>query len=115
DVSDKNAAGIEFLFKKNKVDYLRGEAFLDKPGQVRVKAADGKEETHSAPKIMVATGCVSRPMPGLAFNGKSVISSREAMVLEKQPKTMVIIGAGAIGIEFAYFYNAFGTKVTVVE
>src|SRR5690606_21605471 len=66
DVSDKNAAGIEFLFKKNKVDYLRGEAFLDKPGQVRVKAADAKEETHSAPKIMVATGCVSRPMPGLA-------------------------------------------------
>ncbi|MGV3530874.1 MAG: dihydrolipoyl dehydrogenase [Chthoniobacteraceae bacterium] len=115
DVSDKNAAGIEFLFKKNKVDYLRGEAFLDKPGQVRVKAADGREETHSAPKIMVATGCVSRPMPGLAFNGTSVISSREAMVLEKQPKTMVIIGAGAIGIEFAYFYNAFGTKVTVVE
>ncbi len=115
DVSDKNAAGIEFLFKKNKVDYIRGEAFLDKPGQVRVKNADGKEETHSAPKIMLATGCLSRPMPGLPFNGKTVISSREAMVYEPQPKTMVIIGAGAIGIEFAYFFNAFGTKVTVVE
>lgn len=115
DVSDKNAAGIEFLFKKNKVDYIRGEAFLDKPGQVRVKSADGKEETHGAPKIMLATGCLSRPLPGLPFNGKTVISSREAMVLESQPKSMVIIGAGAIGIEFAYFYNSFGTKVTVVE
>jgi dihydrolipoamide dehydrogenase len=76
DVSDKNAAGIEYLFKKHKIEYVRGEATVDKPGQVKVKSADGKEDTHSAPKI---------------------------------------IGAGAIGIEFAYFYNAFGTKVTVVE
>jgi dihydrolipoamide dehydrogenase len=115
EVSDKNAAGIEYLFKKHKIEYVRGEAAIDKPGQVKVKAADGKEETHSAPKIMVCTGCVSRPMPGLAFNGKTVISSKEAMILEPQPKSMVIIGAGAIGIEFAYFYSTFGTKVTVVE
>ncbi len=115
DVSDKNAAGIEFLFKKNKIDYIRGEATLDKVGEVKVKGADGKEETHSAPKILLATGCVARPMPGLDFNGKTVISSREAMVLEQQPKSIVIIGAGAIGVEFAYFYNAFGTKVTIVE
>lgn len=115
EVSDKNAAGIEFLFKKNKVDYLRGEAVIEKAGTVRVKAADGKEETHTAAKILVSTGVVSRPLPGLPFNGKSVIGSREAMVLEKQPKSMIVIGAGAIGIEFAYFYNAFGTKVTVVE
>src|SRR5215210_2057139 len=115
EVSDKNAAGIEFLFKKNKVDYVRGEASIDKAGAVKVKAADGKEETHSSPKIMIATGVVARAMPGLPFNGKTVIGSREAMILEKQPKSMVIIGAGAIGIEFAYFYNAFGTKVTVVE
>jgi dihydrolipoamide dehydrogenase len=115
DVSDKNAGGIEFLFKKNKVDYLRGEATLDKAGSVTVKAADGKIETHSAPKILVATGCVPRPMPGLAFNGKTVISSKEAMILPEQPKSLVVIGAGAIGVEFAYFYNAFGTKVTVVE
>ena len=115
EVSDKNAAGIEFLFKKNKVDYVRGEALLDKPGEVVVKLADGKTETHSAPKILVATGVVSRPLPGLPFDGKRVIGSREAMILEPQPKSMIIIGAGAIGVEFAYFYNAFGTKVTLIE
>jgi len=115
DVSDKNASGIEYLFKKNKIDYIRAEATLEKAGAVKVKATDGKEETHSAPKILIATGCLPRPMPGLPFNGKTVISSKEAMILEKQPKSMVIIGAGAIGVEFAYFYNAFGTKVTMVE
>jgi dihydrolipoamide dehydrogenase len=115
DVSDKNAAGIEFLFKKNKVDYIRGEASRDKPGEVLARLADGKSETHTAPKILVATGVVSRPLPGLPFDGKKVIGSREAMILEPQPKSMVIIGAGAIGVEFAYFYNAFGTKVTLIE
>lgn len=115
DVSDKNAAGIEFLFKKNKVDYIRGEASLEKAGSVTVKMADGKTETHTAGKILLATGCVSRPMPGFAFNGKTVISSKEAMILPQQPKSLIVIGAGAIGVEFAYFYNAFGTQVTVVE
>ena len=115
DVSDKNAAGIEFLFKKNKIDYIRGEANLEKPGTVKVKQADGKEETHTAAKILVATGCTARPMPGLPFNGRTVISSKEAMILGTQPKSMIIIGAGAIGTEFGYFYNAFGTKVTIVE
>jgi dihydrolipoamide dehydrogenase len=115
DVSDKNAAGIEFLFKKNRVDYIRGEASMDKPGEVLVQFADGKTETHTAPKILISTGVVSRALPGLPFDGKKVIGSREAMILEPQPKSMVIIGAGAIGVEFAYFYNAFGTKVTLIE
>jgi dihydrolipoamide dehydrogenase len=115
DVSDQNAAGIEFLFKKNKVDYIRGEASMDKPGEVRVKLAEGKTETHAAAKILVATGVVSRALPGLPFDGKKVIGSREAMILDPQPKSMVIIGAGAIGVEFAYFYNAFGTRVTLIE
>ncbi len=115
DVSDKNAAGIEFLFKKNKVDYLRAEATVDQVGSVKAKFPDGKEETHHAPKILISTGVVARPLPNLPFNGRSVIGSREAMILEKQPKSMIIIGAGAIGVEFAYFYNAFGTKVTMVE
>jgi dihydrolipoamide dehydrogenase len=116
DVSDKGAAGIEtFLFKKNKVDLLRGEGSIDKPGQVTVKSADGKTETHSAPKILICTGATSRPMPGFPFDGKKVISSKEAMILDPQPKTMIVIGAGAIGAEFAYFYNSFGTKVTMVE
>jgi dihydrolipoamide dehydrogenase len=115
EVSDKNAAGIEFLFKKNKVDYLRGEGSLEKAGEVTVKLANGKAETHQAANVLVSTGVVSRPLPGLAFNGKTVIGSREAMILEPQPQSMVIIGAGAIGVEFAYFYNAFGTRVTLVE
>jgi dihydrolipoamide dehydrogenase len=114
-VANKLAGGIEFLFKKNKIDYIRGEAAIEKAGTVSVKAADGKTETHTAPKILVATGVVTRPLPGLPFNGKTVIGSREALVIPTQPKSIVVIGAGAIGIEFAYFFNAFGTKVTVVE
>lgn len=115
DVSDKMAAGIDFLFKKNKIDSIKGQADIEAPGTVKVRLTDGKEETHTAAKILLSTGCVSRPMPGLPFNGKTVIGSREAMVLPTQPKSMIIIGAGAIGMEFGYFYNAFGTKVTIVE
>ncbi|HEX9046548.1 MAG TPA: dihydrolipoyl dehydrogenase [Verrucomicrobiae bacterium] len=115
DVADKNAAGIEYLFKKNKVDYVRGEASLGAAGTVTVKGADGKTQTLETAKILIATGVVSRPMPGLPFNGKTVIGSREAMVLEQQPRSIVIIGAGAIGVEFAYFFNSFGTQVTLVE
>jgi dihydrolipoamide dehydrogenase len=115
DVADKNAGGIEYLFKKNKVDYIRAEASLERAGVVNAKSADGKTQKLEADKILLSTGVVSRPMPGLPFNGTTVIGSREAMVLEKQPKSIVIIGAGAIGVEFAYFFNAFGTKVTLVE
>ncbi len=114
-VSDKMAAGIEFLFKKNKVDYVRGSAALAGPGKVEVTAADGAKSTLETLNVLVSTGCVSRDLPGLPFNGTSVISSREAMALAKQPKDMIVIGAGAIGVEFAYFYNAYGTKVTIVE
>lgn len=115
DVADKNAGGIEYLFKKNKVDYIRAEASLERAGVVNAKSADGKTQKLEAAKILLSTGVVSRPLPGLPFNGTTVIGSREAMVLEKQPKSIVIIGAGAIGVEFAYFFNAFGTKVTLVE
>jgi dihydrolipoamide dehydrogenase len=114
-VADKNAAGIEYLFKKNKVDYIRGEASLAGTGVVSVKGTDGKIQPHQAAKILLATGVVSRPLPGFPFNGQTVIGSREAMVLQQQPKSIIIIGAGAIGVEFAYFFNAFGTKVTLVE
>ncbi len=114
-VSDKGAAGVDFLFKKNKIDSIKGEASLDKAGEVKVKGADGKEEVHSAKNILIATGCVSRPLPGLDFDGRRVIGSKEALALPEQPKSIVIIGAGAIGVEFAYFFNAFGTKVTIVE
>ncbi len=114
-VSDRLAGGIEMLFKKNKIDYVRGEGKLKAPGVVEVIAADGKTSTLEGSNILLATGCVSREMPGFPFNGKSVIGSKQAMVLQEQPKEIVIIGAGAIGVEFAYFFNAFGTKVTLVE
>ncbi|MGH7989742.1 MAG: dihydrolipoyl dehydrogenase [Limisphaerales bacterium] len=114
-VADKNAGGIEYLFKKNKVDYILGEASLERAGVVTVKGRDGKTQKLEGANVLLATGVVSRPMPGLPFNGTTVIGSHEAMILEKQPKSIVIIGAGAIGVEFAYFFNAFGTKVTIVE
>ena len=114
-VADKLAGGIEFLFKKNKVDYIKGDASVPKTGVVEVKGADGIEQSLTAAKILVATGVVTRAMPGFPFNGTSVIGSRHALVLPKQPKELVVIGAGAIGVEFAYFFNAFGTKVTIVE
>ena len=114
-VSDRLAGGIEMLFKKNKVDYIRGTAAIPKAGVVEVTDKDGAKTTHTASKILVATGVVSKEMPGFPFNGKSVIGSKQAMVIPEQPKEIIIVGAGAIGIEFAYFFNAFGTKVTVVE
>ncbi len=114
-VSGRLAGGIEFLFKKNKVDYIRGVGNILGDGKVEVVAADGTKQIIESKNIMVATGCKSRALPPLPFNGKSVISSKEAMILETQPKEMVIIGAGAIGVEFAYIYNAFGTKVTLIE
>ena len=114
-VADKNAGGIEYLFKKNKVDYILGEGSLERAGVVTVKGKDGKAQKLETTNVLLATGVVSRPLPGLPFNGNTVIGSREAMILEKQPKSIVIIGAGAIGVEFAYFFNAFGTKVTLIE
>lgn len=114
-VSGRLAGGIEFLFKKNKVDYIRGAGSILGDNKVEVTAADGTTQVLESANIIVATGCKSRELPPLPFNGTSVISSKEAMILENQPKEMLIIGAGAIGVEFAYIYNAFGTKVTIIE
>ena len=114
-VADKLAGGIEFLLKKNKVDYILGEASVPKSGQVDVLKKDGTAAQLAAPKILITTGVVTREMPGFPMNGTSVIGSRQAMALATQPKEIIVIGAGAIGIEFAYFFNAFGTEVTVVE
>lgn len=114
-VADRLAGGIEMLFKKNKVDYIRGTAVVPKAGVVDVTDKDGNKTSYTASKILVSTGVIAREMPGFPFNGKSVIGSKQALVLPEQPKEIIIIGAGAIGIEFAYFFNAFGTKVTVVE
>lgn len=114
-VADKLAGGVEFLFKKNKVDYLRGEATIDGPGKVSYRGADGKTQPIEGQYILIATGAVSRELPGLAVDGKAVVTSHDAMILDPRPESMIIIGAGAIGVEFAYFYNAFGTQVTLVE
>ncbi len=114
-VADKLAGGIEFLFKKHKIDYVRGEGSLQDAGHVVSKAADGKETTLEAAKVMIATGTVARALPNLPFNGTTVVGSRKAMVLPKQPKRLLILGAGAIGVEFAYFFNSFGTEVTLLE
>jgi dihydrolipoamide dehydrogenase len=114
-VSDKLAGGIEYLLKKNKIDYIRGHGEIPSSGKVLVTAANDTKQLLETKEILIATGCKSRPLPGLAHNGKTVISSREAMILPEQPKSIVIIGAGAIGVEFAYIYNAFGTKVTMIE
>lgn len=114
DVSGNLAKGIEFLFKKNKVDYKPGFGTVIDGTKIEVEQ-NGKKEVLETKNVIIATGCKSRELPPLPFNGKTVISSREAMVLPEQPKEMVIIGAGAIGVEFAYIYNAFGTKVTIIE
>ena len=107
--------GIHFLFKKNKIDTLAGTGKLSKHRTVSVADAQGKTTTYQAQHIVLATGGRSRTLPQLPIDHKKVIGYREAMVLAKQPQSMVIVGAGAIGVEFAYFYKAIGTAVTLVE
>ena len=114
-VADKLAGGVEFLFKKNKIDYLRGEATIPSPGKVSYRTKEGNTETVDSDNILVATGAVSRDLRGLPTNGKTVLNSHDAMIVDPQPKKLIVIGAGAIGIEFASFFNAFGTDVIVVE
>jgi len=112
-VADQNSKGVEYLFKKNKIDVARGTGKLVKtPKGVRL-AVDGNPL--DAPKILLATGARPKPLPGIEHDGQSIISYREAMSLKKKPDRLVIIGAGAIGVEFAYFYAALGTKVVLLE
>ncbi len=114
-VATINSKGVEYLFKKNKIEHISGFGKLLGKGMVEV-SKDGKPvETVSAKHIIVATGARARTLPNITIDRKQVITAAEAMVLPKLPASMVIIGAGAIGVEFAYFYNAFGTKVTMVE
>jgi dihydrolipoamide dehydrogenase len=114
-VADGMSKGIQFLMKKNKIDVLTGTGKI-KPGKkVDVTDADGKVTEYSADNIIIATGARSRSLPNLPQDGEKVIGYRKAMTLKKQPKSMVIVGSGAIGVEFAYFYNTLGTDVTVVE
>jgi len=114
-VADKMSKGVQFLMKKNKVDVIMGFGKLKAKGQLEVTKADGSKETVEGKHIIIATGARSRELPNLKQDGKKVIGYREAMTLPVQPKTMIVVGSGAIGVEFAYFYNSMGTKVTVVE
>ena len=113
--ASKMSKGIQFLFRKNKIDTLVGHGKLAGKGKVEVKGEDGKAQTYSAKHIILATGGRSRELPNIPIDGEKIIGYRQAMVLEKQPKKMVVIGSGAIGSEFAYFYNTIGTEVTIVE
>jgi dihydrolipoamide dehydrogenase len=113
-VANGMSKGIEFLMKKNKITVVKGYAKLAGSKKVEVDV-EGKKEMHEADHIILATGARSRELPGVKQDGKKIIGYREAMVLPELPKSMVVIGSGAIGMEFAYFYNALGTKVTVVE
>ena len=114
-VSDQMAKGIEFLFRKNKVDLVVGKAAIAAPGMVEITEGPKKGTILKAPKILVATGCRPKRIPGLEIDGVRVLTSREALAATTRPASIVIVGAGAIGVEFAYFFNAFGTKVTLVE
>lgn len=114
-VADGMSKGIQFLMKKNKIEVIEGAGKL-KPGKkLDVTGKDGKTTELSADHIIIATGARSRELPNLPQDGKKVIGYRQAMVLPEQPKSMIVVGSGAIGVEFAHFYNAMGTDVTIVE
>ena len=114
-VADKMSKGVQFLMKKNKIDVIMGYGKIMSKGKVEVKDAEGKTQIIETKYIVIATGGRSRELPNLKQDGKKVIGYREAMVLPTQPKSMIIVGSGAIGVEFAYVYNSMGTKVTIVE
>ncbi|WP_300599082.1 dihydrolipoyl dehydrogenase [Niabella sp.] len=114
-VADKMSKGVQFLMKKNKIDVIMGFGTLKAKGQVEVKGTDGKTTLVEGKYIILATGGRSRELPALKQDGKKIIGYREAMVLPQQPKSIIVVGSGAIGVEFGYFYNSLGTKVTIVE
>jgi len=117
-VSQQNSKGVEFLFKKNKITWLKGTAKLAGKNAVTIKTADGKEERHEAKKgIVISTGSRVKGLPqiGLELNKTTVISSDEALILESAPKAIAVVGAGAVGCEFADVFDAFGTHVTLIE
>ena len=114
-VADKMSKGIQFLMKKNKIDVIEGQGKLNNKKEVVVTGADGKATSYKAKHVILATGGRARELPNLPIDGKNVIGYREAMTLPKQPESMIVVGSGAIGVEFAYYYNSVGTKVTIVE
>lgn len=114
-VADGMSKGIQFLFKKNKVESIFGFGKLVSKNKVEVTGESGDKKTYTAKNIIIATGARSRELPNLKQDGEKIIGYRKALVLEKQPESVVVVGSGAIGSEFAYFYQSIGTKVTLVE
>lgn len=114
-VAEGMSKGVQFLMKKNKIDIINGFGKIKTGKKVAVTAEDGTVTEYSADHIIIATGARSRELPNLPQDGKKVIGYRQAMTLPKQPKSMIVVGSGAIGVEFAHFYNAMGTEVTIVE
>src|SRR5687767_1332931 len=114
-VADKMSKGVQFLMKKNKIDVHMGFGKLKAKGKIEVTAQDGSKKDVEAKYIIIATGGRSRELPSLKLDGKKIVGYREAMVLPQMPKSMIVVGSGAIGVEFGYFYNSMGSKVTIVE
>ena len=115
DVAEGMSKGVQFLMKKNKIDVINGTGKLARGKKVEVTDDKGAVTTYEADNIIIATGARAKALPNIPIDGEKVIDYRKAMVPQKQPKSLVVIGAGAIGCEFAYFYHAMGTKVTVIE
>lgn len=114
-VADKMSKGVQFLMKKNKIDVVMGYGKIAGKGKIEVVAEDGTKQVVEGKYIIIATGARSRQLPTMPVDGKKIIGYREAMVMPKQPKSLIVVGSGAIGVEFADFYNTMGTKVTIVE
>lgn len=115
EVAEGMSKGVQFLFKKNKIEVVNGFGKLKSATEIEVTDAEGKKKIISAKNIILATGARSKELPNLKQDGEKIIGYRQAMTLQKQPKSMIVVGSGAIGSEFAYFYNAIGTDVTLVE
>ena len=115
DVANGMSKGIQFLFKKNKIDHIAGTGKVKKGGIIEVTDEAGKKTEYKPKHTILATGARSRELPALPIDGEKIIGYRKAMVMDKQPKKLVVVGSGAIGVEFAYFYNSIGTEVTIVE
>ncbi len=111
----KNSKGIEYLMKKNKVTVFKGTGKLALPGKVEVTDAEGKKQTIETKNIIIATGSVVRPIPGFETDGKHVVNSDHILELKDVPKSLIVMGAGAVGVEFASVYSRFGAETTIVE
>ncbi|HWJ29389.1 MAG TPA: FAD-dependent oxidoreductase, partial [Flavisolibacter sp.] len=114
-VADKMSKGVQFLMRKNKIDVINGFAKVTGKGKIEVTLADNSKQNVEAKHIILAVGARSRQLPSMPIDGKKIIGYREAMILPQQPKSMIVVGSGAIGVEFGYFYNSLGSKVTIVE